>query len=371
MTVRSDGRSGPRGGAKEPPNVADATQGRPRVGGVGRGRVVVVTGAAGFIGRHLVRRLAADGWTVRAVDRVVEGRAPGLPREDAGEVRWIQLDIRDDEGLAPVLKGADVVLHLASAHLQHGAPADWYESVNVGGSRTLFRAASGAGVRRFVHVSSVGVYGHVESPPVDESGPLEPTNEYERTKLLGEVAVRDAARSSSMELVVLRPGWVYGPGCPRTEKLLRTVRKGRFFFVGKGTNLRHPLYVSEAVEALVRAIDAGVTDAAPPYLVVGPRAVEVRELVEVCARVQGVPVPRLRLPRPLVLGGLLGVELASALARREPPVSRRSLAFFEHDNAFSGDAAARDLGFEARVDLEEGMERTVRSPTPVDAGVPS
>jgi len=323
-------------------------------GAIGRGPAVV-TGAAGFIGRHVVNGLAAEGWTVRALDL----KSPDS--REAGRVEWLNVDIRDESALEPVLHGAEVVVHLASAHLQHGAPPGWYESVNVEGTRSLVGRAAAAGVRRFVHVSSVGVYGHVADPPADEDAPMHPTNDYERTKLLGETAALELSRDLDMELVVLRPGWVYGPGCPRTARLLRTVRRGRFFYVGAGANLRHPIHVSDTVRSILLAIDAPSTSMGRPYLVVGPEAASVRRLVETCARVQGLRPPRLRLPRALVASGLRGVELGFGMLGKGPPVSRRSLAFFEHDNAFDGRAAVRELGFEPRVGLEEGLEMTVRA----------
>ncbi|MGH9380703.1 MAG: NAD-dependent epimerase/dehydratase family protein [Thermoanaerobaculia bacterium] len=316
--------------------------------------VAVVTGAAGFIGRHLVRRLVADGWRVRGVDRHPAQAFPESP-----EIEYHALDIRDAPAMAEAIRGADTVFHLASAHLELRAPRGWYESVNVAGVDTLVAACARQGVRRLVHASSVGVYGHVAHPPADEDAPKHPTSEYERTKLLGEQAALERAEREGVSLVVLRPGWVYGPGCPRTAKLLRTIRRGRFFYAGDGSNLRHPIYVADAVEAFLLAAQAPEPAAGRPYLIVGPRAVTVRELVETCARVQGVAAPIRRLPRPLVRALALAVEMGFRALGRQPPMSRRSLAFFEHDNAFTGRAAEERLGFRPRVELEEGLRATL------------
>lgn len=331
-------------------------------GGGDSRRLAVVTGAAGFIGRHLVEVFRAEGWKVRALDVAAPGPTDGESLPEG--VEWHRADIRDREAIQPLVQGADVVIHLASAHLQHRAPAGWYESVNVEGTRTLVEEAGRAGVRRFVHVSSVGVYGHVANPPIDEGGPLHPTNEYERTKRLGEAAALTAGARGGPEVVILRPGWVYGPGCPRTAKLLRTIRRGRFFYVGGGSNLRHPIHVADTVEAMRLAVDAPPGVAGEIYLVVGPEAVRVRELVDTCARLQGVRSPRIRLPRFLVNAGLVGVEALFGLIGREPPASRRSLAFFEHDNAFSGKKAETELGFIPRLGLEDGLRATLAAASP-------
>jgi nucleoside-diphosphate-sugar epimerase len=321
----------------------------------GAGREAVVTGGSGFVGRHLVRHLAATGWRVRSLDLA----PPSEPLPQGAE--WERADVLEADGWDGLLAGTDTVFHLASAHLQVGAPPAWFRKVNVDGAVAVVRACARAGVRRLVHAGTVGVYGHVSRPPADEDAPKSPENEYERTKLRGEEAVLAAAAETGLGIIVLRPSWVYGPGCPRTAKLLRSVREGRFAFVGDGSNLRHPIFIGDAVRAFALAADAPDSALGRPWLVVGPRSVTVRDLVEACAHVQEVPVPRRRLPRSLVVAGAAGTELAYRLLGKEPPVSRRSLAFFDHDNAFDGSAAERELGFRARVELEEGLRRTLET----------
>jgi dihydroflavonol-4-reductase len=316
----------------------------------------VVTGAAGFIGWHLVQALAQDEVEVRAVD-VQPDPAPFR----LGSVRYVRLDIRDGERLAALIEGADTVYHLASAHLEVTASDDYYREVNVDAAWALAEACAATGVRRLVHVSSVGIYGHVESPPAREDAPTRPQNVYEWTKLEGEMAVVRSAAATGLDLIVLRPAWVYGRGCRRMAKLIRSARARRFFYIGDGRNLRHPIYVSEVVDALRLAAAAPAAISRRTYNVAGPRFMELQELVETCARVLEVPPPQRRLPRELALAAGHAAEVAWGAARREPPFSRRSLAFFENDNAFDIAAARLDLGFEPRVDLEEGVRRTLEN----------
>jgi nucleoside-diphosphate-sugar epimerase len=315
---------------------------------------VLVTGAAGFMGRHLVRRLAQEGSPVRALDLEPRPAALALPG-----VTYAQGDVRDRALLSELLPGVDTVFHLASVHLSVHAAPSLFRSVNVEAAEGLVTLCAGAGVRRIVHTSSVGVFGHVADPPATEDSPKNPQNEYERTKLNGERAALTRAAEVGMDVVVLRPAWVYGPGCPRTAKLLRSVRQGRFFYVGDGSNLRHPIFIDDAVEAYRRAAEASAGVAGRPFIVAGPRAVTLRELVESCARVLEVGAPRLSLPRGFALGVGWATELTFGLAGREPPFSRRTLAFFDNDNAFDTAAAETALGFRPRVDLEEGLRRTV------------
>jgi nucleoside-diphosphate-sugar epimerase len=247
-------------------------------------------------------------------------------------------------------------------HLQVGAPESDYRAVNVDATHQLAALAHAAGVRRFVHVGTVGVYGHVEHPPADEDAPRNPTNLYERTKLAGEEALMKFAEASSLDLRVLRPAWIYGPGCPRTRKLLKTIKHGRFFFVGDGTNLRHPVYVDDVVDALILSTraDAGTRR---DHIIAGPLAMALRDLVRECADAVGVAMPQRRLPRSAAV--LLGriAESAGQMTGTNPPFSRRSLSFFENDNAFDGSAAQRDLGFAPRVAFVEGIRRTLADST--------
>ena len=324
------------------------------------GQRVVVTGATGFIGRHLVRRLASRGDRVIAVD--VHPPGPDAPLPDGVEFKLI--DVRDTASLAAILPGVDTVYHLASAHLEVNVPDSVYEVVNVQAVEGFVKAAAAAKVRRFVHTSSVGIYGHVSAPPAGEDAPKHPNTVYERTKLAGEQHAVPAAAAAGLSLIIVRPAWVYGPGCPRTKKLMRAVRKGMFFYVGDGSNLRHPVFIDDAVDGFLAAAAAPDSCSGKAYIIAGPRPVQLREYVDAAARALGVRTPRIAIPRAIGRGLALGTEVAFRVVGREPPFSRRSLGLFENDSAFDTSAARRDLGFEGRTELEPGFRRTLGDAAP-------
>jgi nucleoside-diphosphate-sugar epimerase len=323
---------------------------------VSSGREALVTGACGFIGRHLVRRLDDDGWRVTAVD--LQARADDLQSEN---VSYRSCDIRDTATLESLLPRGGTVFHLASVHLDVGVDEAIFEAVNVRAASDLVDACQRAGVARLVHTSSVGIYGDVERVPATEASPKQPQTPYERTKLAGERAVLARASELGVDVVAVRPAWVYGPGCPRTTKLIDALRRGRFFYVGNGKNLRHPLYIDEMVDAFLLAERAPSNVAGNAYLIAGPRYMTLREMVDTFARALGLRSPRLRIPRPV--GWCLGLtaETVFRTVGKEPPFSRRSLAFFENDNGFDIHAAREDLGFDPRVDLEEGLRLTLEA----------
>lgn len=317
---------------------------------------VLITGAGGFIGSHLVDSQLAQGHDVRALDLHLD-----LLRHQSSHphLEAIQGDVTNTHSMKRLVNGVDIVYHLASAHLDVSLSAAHYRRVNVDATLHLLRIAREVGVKRFVHCSSVGVIGDVDHPPADETTACHPTNIYERTKLEGERAALDFAKRTDFSVTVMRPAWVYGPRCPRTAKLMRTISKGRFFFFGNGQNLRHPVYISDAIKGMELCASAeNVTG--EMFIIAGERAVPVRELVTVISEELGVPAPQLRLPLGLGLLGGWGLEIAFKPLKKSPPFSRRSVDFFRKHNAYRIEKAKQILGYRPKIDLRTGMQETIR-----------
>ena len=144
-----------------------------------------------------------------------------------------------------------------------------------------------------------------ENPPADESTECHPTNIYERTKLEGETAALDFARRTGFPVVVVRPAWVYGPRCPRTAKLLRTISKGTLSVLWQWQNMRHPVYISDAISGLELCAETQNIDG-EVFIIAGDTPVQVSELVNVISRELGVQRRgnlSADLPRPVVRPG--------------------------------------------------------------------
>jgi len=265
-------------------------------------------------------------------------------------------DIRAVEGWRHAFDGADAVIHLASAHLRVDLPESFYWETNVQSLPPLLEAARAAGVRHFVHTSSVGVHGSLAAVPGNEDSPLAPENLYERTKAAGEAKVREfLSRASPMAVTIVRPAWVYGAGDPRTERILSAVSKGRFILFGRGHNHRHPIYIDDYLEGVARLL---LRDGlhGKTYILGGPAYMTVRELVGAAERVTGGKA-RIRVPMALGYAAGLGAEVAAGLARVAPPISRRTLAFFTNENGFDIARARTDFGFAPRVSIDDGLQR--------------
>jgi nucleoside-diphosphate-sugar epimerase len=311
---------------------------------------VLVTGARGFIGRSQVAHLSERGWQVTAMDLTPprDKPAPGVTVATA--------DIRMPEQWRPALAGVDVVIHLASAHLQVDLPESVYWETNVKSLRPLLEASRDAGVKHFVHTSSVGVHGSLVRVPGDEEAPLAPESVYEQTKAAGEEAVRGfLADAGAMGVTIVRPAWVYGPGDPRTERILGAVARGRFIMFGGGRNHRHPIYIDDYLAGVERLLFKPETYGRT-YILAGPAYLTSRELIAAAETVTGGKT-RIRVPLALGYAAGLGAELAGRIAGVAPPISRRTLAFFTNRNAFLTDRARREFGFAPTVGIVEGFQR--------------
>ncbi len=316
-------------------------------------RTVLVTGAGGFIGSHLAAEQLRLGRRVVALDLHLDRLAH---MRDTSGLTLIEGDSANPDDQRRALRGVDTVFHLAAAHLGASVPDSEFRRVNVEGVRTLIAAAREAGVRRFVHCSSVGVYGEVTNPPYNEDSPCRPELAYERTKLEGEQVVLDAARREGFPAVVLRPVWVYGPGCPRTEKLFRSIGKGRFFLVGRADTLRHCVYIRDMVDAFDRA--AQRNEAIGQVMVIGDDgAIPVRTLVNEIARLSGAKPP-VTMPKPIFLTAAIFFEAAFGILGKEPPISRRTMRFFTGNTSFDISRARRLLGYDPSWSLAAGLGET-------------
>lgn len=316
---------------------------------------VLVTGAGGFIGSHLVEDQLERGRRVVATD-IDLSRLSHLASSD--RLQMAEVDLQDSGRMGSLLTGVDCVFHLAAAHLDVLKGTEYFYDVNVDATARLAEMAHEQGAQRFIHCSSVSVYGPLSEWPVDENSPCEPDIAYEQSKLEGEHAIRKVAAHTGLATVIIRPAWVYGPRCPRTEKLIRSIRRRRFFFVGGGQNQRHPVYVADLIEAFNRAVDNAL-EQCETFIIAGPEVVSVRQLADAIATELGSRSRIPTLPKSLVWAGCLAFETTGKILGREPPFSRRSLKFFTENSSFDISRAKERLHFTPRTSLRDGLRATL------------
>jgi nucleoside-diphosphate-sugar epimerase len=317
-----------------------------------------ITGAAGFLGAHLVRGFEARGARVLPLVRETTAKSP------AG-ARPLEAMLSDPSGL----HGIDVVVHAAAVRHRHGVDAATYRASNVDLVDRALQAAAAGGVRRFVLVSSVGVYGFPPKLPVSEAHPYAPRTLYSATKVEAEMRARRSARELGIELVLVRPTIVYGPGDRNgmLDKMAAMIRAGAYRVVGDGQNVLHHTHVDDVVEGIWLA--ATRPEAADDHFILaGPETITLADLSNLVGRAVGRPVPRTRVPAVFARAVATVVDVAVhqglAFATREPPVNHEKLDVMTLPIAFDASKARRRLGFEPRVRYEEGVMRTLRGEWP-------
>jgi nucleoside-diphosphate-sugar epimerase len=324
-----------------------------------RGKRLLVTGAAGFIGGHLLRRLA--GYGLEVVGTVLMPEQARALADQGYEAKV--LDLASDEPWDEQLTGVDIVFNIAAMfqEVEHGESL--YERVNHHGALKLAQEAASAGVGRFVHCSTVGIFGDVLEIPATEESPLNPMDLYHRTKLAGEEAVLEYARSlpaDGMTVTVNRPAMVYGPGDYRMLKLFRSILANRFWMIGRGEALAHLGYIEDQTDSfLLCAVAPRASVHLQAFNIASDEPVTLTELAELIAEYGGTRIPRLRIPLTPVWLAAWACELACKPFGVKPPLFRRRVGFFTHNRAFDLSKARTVLGYRSQWSNREGIARTI------------
>lgn len=321
------------------------------------GARVLVTGASGYTGTVLVKKLVAQGVTVRAIARQSSnlGAFDGLP------IEWIRGNVFDPAIVAEAVKGVEYVIHVAAAYREAKITEETYHKVHIESTKLLAHALVGkAGFQRFVHVSTVGVHGHIDEPPANEEYRFSPGDVYQRTKAEAELWIRDFAKKNSFPISVVRPAAIYGPGDKRLLKVFKMAAKPVFPLFGKGQGLYHLIHVEDLTDIFILA--AIHPAAAGEVFIAGNQAPSrLKDIAQtIASEIGNTKMKFVRFPAwPL----FLAADICEALCKPfgiEPPIYRRRVAFFTKDRAFDTSKLKRLLGFSNRVSVEEGLRSTAR-----------
>lgn len=311
-------------------------------------KAVLVTGATGFLGARLAEILSNRE----------NARVTGIGRQ-LDRVSWLTdkgvdleaVDLLDTEALKSVVEGKDVIIHSAAAL---GGDPDMAHRVNVEATKKLVQLAGEAGVSRFVHVSTVGVYDMKGLTEVDESAPLatDHPSTYPRTKALAEVRAVEMAADYNLELSMVRPSMIYGPGHGVwSEGMFKNIMQGNPVYLGDGSANFNPVYIDDVVDAII--LCATNPKAAGEAFNVSAEITTWREFMghygEICDKEpKGLPIAMARL-----------MAFANKIPGIKTPIDQGFIEMATSQNIFPTEKAANKIGWKPAVPLEEGLKRTV------------
>jgi nucleoside-diphosphate-sugar epimerase len=313
---------------------------------------VLITGATGLLGGHLIKELQQRGEHIRALVLPVEN----ADKLTAQGVEVVRGDITDADTLEPAVKDVELIFHLA-AMMGVTRPIEDYRLVNVTGSENLYKAAQKAGVRRYVHTSSHCVYGLNMGRFLTEKDPLRPdSHPYSVTKAEGDRLMRRLMLDSKVETVILRPGSFFGPGDRLNfGRMAQRMKDGKGVILGKGDNHLPFCYITDVVQGFLLA---AYHDNAPGnvYNITNDQPLTQQEMFNEVADAVGGVRPTRHLPYlPVYYGSIVAEKVVAPITHREPLATTHGALMFGGDNKHSIEKARRELGFEPEVDLRTGI----------------
>ena len=316
------------------------------------GSRVLVTGATGFTGSVLVRKLAAQGLDIVAIAR------PSSKLEPFNDLKieWIRGDVFDEELIKKAIQRVNYIFHIVTPFREAKSADKVYYNVHVLSTQLLAKyALKEPEFKRFVHVSTIGVHGHIENPPGDENSPMHPGDIYQETKLEGELWIRDFAKKEGLPVTVVRPAGIYGPGEKRFLKIFKMVCRQWIPIIGNGSNLLHLIHVDDLTDFFL--LSAIHPQAVGEVFICGSKeAITFEKMVSIISEYYGISFKFISLPAAPIFALGDFFELICRPLGIEPPIYRRRLAFYTKDRSFNTAKMKNLLGFVPDHSDEEGLK---------------
>jgi nucleoside-diphosphate-sugar epimerase len=311
-----------------------------------------ITGIGGFIGLRLAEIARDRGAVVRGLE--LPGPAAERARRRGFEV--VEGDVTRESDAARALARAEIVVHTA-AIVGEGGDIEAYRRVNVGGTRTVAQAAKAAGARRFVHLSSVMVFGFSFPDGVAEGDPLRGEgNAYCQTKIESEDVLTRAEDRGELEITIIRPGDVYGPGSiPWVVRPIELMKQRLFVLPDGGAGVINHVHVDTLCEGVLLAVER---EASGVFTLTDGAATTCREYFGLLARMVGRTIPSL--PSKLLRPAFGAMAAAFRALGKEPPARPEALDYLLRSGTYSIEKARRELGYEPKITLAEGMVEVER-----------
>jgi dihydroflavonol-4-reductase len=317
----------------------------------------LITGATGFVGPHLIKRLTTEGHTCKCLVR--QGSEKKIPAIDGMTI--ISGDITKPDTLIGIAEDVDCLLHLATlGHMSNFTVTEaMFHEINVQGTIDIMSEALRAGVKRIVHCSSVAAMGICDEIPSTEKTECNPHHPYGRSKLQAETEVLKMVKENNLPASIIRFSMVYGPGDTRDIlKLTRMAKKGLFPKVGKRPKLTPLIHVQDAIDGLLLACEKGASGEI--YLITNKSSEPFDTIRKIIQEALGLKQRAVYVPEWAALTMASFIEKVFSLIGKTPPVSRKNIESTLADRVFSVEKATRELGFNPKVIPSAGLHETVK-----------
>ncbi|MGH1428020.1 MAG: NAD-dependent epimerase/dehydratase family protein [Arenicella sp.] len=318
-------------------------------------KIVLVTGSTGFTGREVTQKLVDAGAQVRAIVRPTS-KLDDL--EDKG-ISWFKGDVFDADLVKEAAKDVNYIFHMAAAFREVKSDDAGYAKVHVESTKLLANEVLGKPeFECFVHVSTVGVHGHIEIDRADEEYRYAPGDGYQRTKLDGELWIREFGDKNNFPYSVIRPGPIYGPGDMRLLKVFKMAASGYLPILGNGKCIYHLVHVDDLSNTILLA---GIVPAARSEVLISAcdDPIPLEDMCAIIADKIGKKKPRtIRLP---ILPFYIASDICKAICTPlgiAPPIYRRRVDFYTKDRKFDNSKIKRVLNYEFKFNNDLGLEDT-------------
>lgn len=321
---------------------------------------VLLTGATGFIGGHLIPKLLEKGYEIIFLSR--DKKKAQTLKESFPSISDIIGDTTQIDSLQNLPLDVDYIIHLAAmGHVSAISQKafDQFISINEGGTKNLIEYYRNSNtLKKFVHFSSTAAMGPAQTPLLNEKSTPNPVTPYQKSKLRSEIIVQNAVKKYSFPAVIVRPCMVYGVGgYGEFYKFCRLMRKGIFPKVGLGQNLTPLVYVDDVADGALLAMENGNTGEV--YLIASQTSIPMDTMRKIIVKNIGCKVPYIYVPSFLALAGAFSVEKIFGAIGREPIVTYSNIKSTITDRTFDISKASSRLGYVPQMSFEKGIRKTI------------
>jgi len=311
---------------------------------------ILVTGATGFIGKHLIEKLVKKKHKVRCLIRKTSRK------EDINYLKKLKVelfngDLTDKKSLKGICRGIDIVYHLTGVLGNFHISNKLLFNINVEGTKNILEESEKNNVKKFIFCSSAGVLGPIVSG--NELSHYNPSNFYEKTKVEAEKLVL----KTKLGYVIIRPEFVYGPMDNHVLPLFKAIKNKKFFVIGDGNSLLHPTYIGDLTQAFIKCLNPKIKNQV--YVIAGEKTIKVKKLYKLIAKKLNVKTNETQIPKFIAIILAFILENSTKIFKSNPILTKSRIKFFTENRTFDTSKAKKEIGY-SPIKLERGIEKTVK-----------